>query len=218
MPQPMPTTAWPAVLLLGAGGHGRVVADAARRRQLRLCVTDADPARVRTELLPGVPCCAPDQAQDWLRAHGAGLHVAIGHNATREREALAWAARLGTGGLASIAHPDASVSTDAVLAPACFVAARAVLGPSARLGLGCIVNHGAVVDHEVQVGDFCHVAPLAALGGAVRLGARVLVGAGAVVLPGLSLCDDVVLGAGAVATASITEPGVYVGVPARRVS
>jgi acetyltransferase-like isoleucine patch superfamily enzyme len=80
-----------------------------------------------------------------------------------------------------------------------------------------IVNHGAVVDHDVQVGDFSHVAPLAALGGNVRVGSRVLVGAGAQVLAGVRICDDVVVGAGAVVLADIEAPGVYAGVPARRV-
>ena len=80
-----------------------------------------------------------------------------------------------------------------------------------------IVNHGAVVDHDVQVGDFSHVAPLAALSGNVRIGARVLVGAGAQVLPGVRVADDVVIGAGSVVRAHLAEPGVYAGVPARRI-
>jgi acetyltransferase-like isoleucine patch superfamily enzyme len=80
-----------------------------------------------------------------------------------------------------------------------------------------IVNHGAVVDHDVSVGDFSHVAPLVALGGAVQVGSRVLVGSGASVLPGVRIGDDIVVGAGAAVCDNLLEPGVYAGVPARRV-
>jgi acetyltransferase-like isoleucine patch superfamily enzyme len=79
-----------------------------------------------------------------------------------------------------------------------------------------IVNHGAVVDHDVRVGDFSHIAPRAGLGGGVTVGKRVLIGTGACILPGLAICDDAVIGAGAVVHQDVVEAGVYAGVPARR--
>ena len=69
----------------------------------------------------------------------------------------------------------------------------------------------------MQVGAFSHVAPCAALGGEARVGRGVLVGAGVSLLPGVRICDGVTLGAGAVVRDEIVEPGVYAGVPARRV-
>jgi sugar O-acyltransferase (sialic acid O-acetyltransferase NeuD family) len=119
--------------------------------------------------------------------------------------------------LATIVHPRACVARGAEIGAGCFLAAQSVLGPLARLGTAVIVNHGAVVDHDVELGDFTHVAPLVALSGGVRIGRRVLVGAGAQLLPGVRVCDDVVIGAGAVVLANIEVPGVYAGVPARRV-
>ena len=80
-----------------------------------------------------------------------------------------------------------------------------------------IVNHGAVVDHVVLVGDYTHIAPLVSLGGGVRIGCRVLVGSGVSVLPGVRIGDDIVVGAGAVVCEDLDVPGVYAGVPARRV-
>ena len=117
----------------------------------------------------------------------------------------------------TVVHPRASVSSFATVEAGSFVAAQAVLAPGAAVGRCVIVNHGAVVDHDAQVGDFSHVAPQAALGGHARIGRRVLLGAGAKVLSHVRVVDDVVIGANAVVHADITEPGVYAGVPARRI-
>lgn len=204
----MPTD---ALLIFGAGGHGRVVADAARAAGVTgLLASDRNPALCQGELLPGVALHRPD---DPATAEAAALHVAIGHNAARERETLA----LGLQRLRTVRHPAASVSPFAQLGAGSFVAAQAVVAPGARLGLGVIVNHGAVVDHDCRIGDFAHIAPGAVLGGQVHIGERVLVGSGAVVQPGLSVVADAVIGSGAVVRQNIDTPGTYVGIPARRI-
>lgn len=216
MPDPAPSVRLRTLLLFGAGGHARVAADMAALMPAvwgRLVASDRNPARCIGELLPGIPLVPLAMAQEIARGLDARVHVAIGDNAAREREGQAW----GMDRLASLQHPQASVSRHALLQAGCLVAAQAVIGPGALIGAGAIVNHGAVVDHDVQVGAFAHVAPNATLGGAVRIGQRVLVGAGAVVLPGLALADDVVIGAGAVVCVSLDASGVYAGVPARRV-
>lgn len=198
------------LLIFGAGGHGRVVADAALLSALwpGILASDRDPARCRGDLLPGIPVLAPELAM----ASAAAVHVAIGNAADREKEVAALAASV----LATVAHPHATVSVHAQVGPGCFIAAQAVVAPGARLGASVIVNHGAVLDHDAEVGDYSHIAPLAALGGGVRIGRRVLVGSGASVLPGVRIRDDVIVGAGAVVVDHLSEPGVYAGVPARR--
>lgn len=197
--------------ILGASGHGRVVADAALRAAAwdALVGTDRDPARCDGALLPGVPLAPLAQA---LAGDGP-LHVAIGQNAARQREAQA----AGLQRLATVVHPQASVSPFARLGAGSFVAAQAVVGPQADLAEGVIVNHGAVVDHDCQVGAFAHIAPGATLAGGCRVGAGVLVGAGARLLPGVSVGEGATVGAGAVVTRDITQPGTYAGVPARRI-
>ena len=199
------------LLILGAGGHGRVVADAAQRqgRWRRILATDRDPSRCSGELLAGVHLMALEAAL----LLDAALHVAIGDAAARQSETAA----LAPGRLATVIHPLASVSSHAQVGDGCFIAAQTVVGPRARLGSGVIVNHGAIVDHDACIGDFCHIAPRAVLGGGVRLGARVLVGTGASVLPGLQVCADAVIGAGAVVHRPVMLAGVYAGLPARKI-
>ena len=199
-----------SLLIFGAGGHGRVVADAALAsgRWLRVLASDRDPARCSGELLSGVALLPAYAAT----ASAAAVHVAIGNAAARTREVEALPAGL----LATVIHPSASISVHSRIAPGCFVAAQAVVAPGAELGVSVIVNHAAVVDHDVVVGDFCHIAPSAVLGGGVRVGRRVLVGSGARLLPGVRVGDDIVIGAGAVVLDDLLEPGVYAGVPARR--
>lgn len=201
-----------SLLLFGAGGHARVVADAALASAgwVSIIGSDRDALRCTGELVPGVILF---QVGDAALASIAGIHIAIGNNAARETEAAAW----GHARLVTVIHPAAMVSPLAEIGAGCFLAAGAIVGPGARMDMGVIVNHGAVVDHDVMLGAFCHVAPNATLGGGVRIGRRVLVGAGAVVLPGITIADDVVIGAGAVANAPLLEAGTYAGVPARNI-
>lgn len=199
-----------SLVIVGAGGHGCVVVDAAlcTGAWTRVSVTENVRTPVPGDYLPGVQRVAYAE----LAGSAARVHIAIGDARARERESNAWKARLAT-----IVHPHATVSRFADIAEGAFVAAQAVVGPRAQLGICVIVNHGAVVDHDCAVGDYSHIAPGATLGGAARVGARVLLGAGARLLAKVSVCDDVVVGAGAVVIESIATPGVYAGVPARRV-
>ena len=201
----------PPLLIFGAGGHGRVLVDAAllMHRWSRIVVSDRKLPDNQSELLTGIGLLTVTAAQ----ALDPSVHVAIGNNQFRQREAGAW----GHERLVSVVHPAAVISVFSNMGAGCFVAAGAVIGPSAQLGMGVIVNHGAVVDHDAEIGLFSHIAPNASLGGHVKLGQRVLVGSGAVVLPSIVIGDDVTVGAGSVVNANLLESGTYAGIPARKI-
>ncbi|MES2508732.1 MAG: NeuD/PglB/VioB family sugar acetyltransferase [Pseudomonadota bacterium] len=200
-----------SLMIFGAGGHGRVVADAAllAGAYQEVFASDRNPSSCEGELLPGVALRALDTAgsTNFL------VHIAIGNNLARQQEAAFW----GYENLAAVVHPAAAVSPFSTVGQGCFVAAGAIVGPAAHVGTGVIVNHGAVVDHDVEVGAFSHIAPNAALGGHVKTGKRVLVGAGAVILPLKVIGDDVTIGAGSVVNCDLPEPGTYAGTPARKI-
>ena len=201
----------PPLLIFGAGGHGRVLVDAAllTHQWHRIVVSDRKLPDNQNEMLPGIELVTITDGQ----ALDPWVHVAIGNNQFRQQEAGA----LGYERLVSVVHPAAVISVFSSLRAGCFVAAGAVIGPSAKVGIGVIVNHGAVVDHDVEIGSFSHVAPNASLGGHVKLGRRVLIGSGAVVLPSIVIGDDVTVGAGSVVNANLWESGIYAGIPARKI-
>jgi sugar O-acyltransferase (sialic acid O-acetyltransferase NeuD family) len=140
--------------------------------------------------------------------------LAVGSNNARSK-VMQWLGEQGHE-LETVIHPAAFVGSTASIAEGVFVSAGAIAIAEARIGRGAIINTAASVDHDCVVGDCAHIAPGVHLCGDVTIGARTLVGTGSVVRPGTSVCDDVILGAGAVVVRDITEPGTFVGNPARR--
>jgi sugar O-acyltransferase (sialic acid O-acetyltransferase NeuD family) len=204
------------ILIIGAGGHGQVIADvfrARRRSGLASSATaflDDDPrclgatlagSRVlgSTGLLPSVQ-------------HDAVI-VAIGDNRTRASVSV----RLIAAGevLAVAEHPRSIVAEDVAAGAGSMVCAGAVIGTGSLIGASAIVNTGATVDHHAAIGDYVHIAPGVHLGGEVRVGEGALIGIGAVVLPRVRIGAWSTVGAGAVVTADVPAGVTVVGVPAR---
>jgi sugar O-acyltransferase (sialic acid O-acetyltransferase NeuD family) len=97
-----------------------------------------------------------------------------------------------------------------------LILSNVIVEAEAKIGKGNLLNVGSSVFHEVQIDDFNEIMPGAKLLGNSKIGSLCRIGTNAVILPGVKICDNVVIGAGAVVTKSITEPGTYVGVPAKR--
>jgi len=93
--------------------------------------------------------------------------------------------------------------------------AGTVINPEARIGKGCIVNTSSSIDHDCGIGDYVHIAVGAHICGTVQIGNNTWIGAGATISNNIDVCSDCLIGAGAVVVKNITEPGTYIGVPAR---
>jgi sugar O-acyltransferase (sialic acid O-acetyltransferase NeuD family) len=113
-------------------------------------------------------------------------------------------------------HPSAAIGLLVTFDKLIMIGPKAVINTLSALGTGAIINSGAIVEHECVIDDFAHIGPGAILAGNVRVGKRTFIGAGAVVREGVKICDDVLVGAAAVVVKDITEPGTYVGIPARK--
>jgi sugar O-acyltransferase (sialic acid O-acetyltransferase NeuD family) len=202
------------IILIGAGGHGKVVLDALitiEKRTDGICIFDESIKRIGQKIL-NLTVHRFDPDMDFA---GQRFHVCIGDNNARER---LFDKLKGGGGLpVTVIHPIATIALGAAIGEATLVAAGAIVAPFAVVGKGAILNHGAVVDHDCHVGNFCHVGPGATLAGNVYLGERVLIGAGANILPGINIGDDSTIGAGAVVRTDVPAGTTYVGVPARQI-
>lgn len=198
------------LMILGAGGHGKVVADIAKRSGWPDIAFLDDNAAAET--WGGYPVVGP--VRDAQRYPEAEFIVAIGNSAVRERIQKALSAR----GLriATLIHPSAIVAEDTVIGEGTTVMAGAVINPGAVLGNGVIVNTCASVDHDCRIGDYVHISVGARIAGTVTVGEGTWIGAGAVISNNTAVTAGCVIGAGAVVVKDITESGTYIGVPAKK--
>jgi sugar O-acyltransferase (sialic acid O-acetyltransferase NeuD family) len=183
-----------ALVILGAGGHAAVVAEAATRAGWRIVGVAASDKPAASGPFAGAEWFGdPDGADTRARvaaqvARGAMLHAAVGDAAVRERWFTGFG---GADAFAAVIDPTAVVSPSARIGRGVFLSTHSVVHARAEIGVGVIVNTSAVVEHDSVVGDFAHLSPGAILCGAVRIGSAAQVGAGAVVIP------NRVIGAGA---------------------
>jgi len=166
------------VLIIGAGGHGKVVLDVVQAQALHRCVgfIDANPA-LAGQHVGDVQVLGQANLLPRLKSQKLGAAiVAIGDWRTR----LRYARLLADQGFALVnaIHPSAVVAKSARLGQNIVVAAGAIIGPEADIADSCIVNHAAVVDHECQIGAGVHVCPAAALAGRVQVGEGAFLGLG----------------------------------------
>ena len=214
----------PSILILGAGGHARVVADILLRAHeqaeqgaegdnstlLPAGFVDDDPDLAGTTIL-GLPVVGSiDRLGDI--EHDAVI-VAVGDNHARARIF----SRMEAAGerIANAIHPGAVVAPDVLLGQGVMVCAGVVVNTGAVIGDDVILNTGCTVDHHNEIGPHAHLAPGVHLGGHVRVGEGALTGIGSTAIPGASIGDWAIVGAGSVVTKEIPPHTTCVGAPTR---
>lgn len=193
------------LVIIGAGGHGRVVADVAK-----LCGYNE-----MIFLDDGASPLSSGRISDYpIYRDSFDFIVAIGNNSVRRR----LQSELSENGCTVVAlvHPSAVIGSGVVIGKGTVVMAGAVINADAVIGEGVIVNTSSSVDHDCRVGDFCHISVGARLAGTVSVGDNTMISAGAVVINNTNVCNDCIIGAGAVVIADIAESGLYIGVPAAK--
>lgn len=198
------------LVIIGAGGHGSVIADIARLNGYESIVFLDDAC---TERADGYPVLGKVEEAPRFMAD-ADFILAIGNNATRKR-LQTWLADQGAR-LATLIHPHAVIAENVTVGKGTAIMAGAVVNPGTSVGEGVILNTCCSVDHDCRVGDFVHIAVGAHLCGTVTVGDDSFICAGTTVINNISVCEGATLGAGALVIRDITEKGTYVGVPAKR--
>ena len=195
------------LIIIGASGHGKVVADIAALNGYKDIVFLDNDSNIKN--CAGYPVLGPDTMTSEL---DGDVFIAVGKAETRKKLMERDANR----NFPVLIHPSAVVADSSEVGVGSVVMAGAVINPGARIGKGCIINTSSSVDHDCVVGDYVHISVGAHLSGTVVVGTGTWIGAGAIVSNNVDICADCVIGAGAVVIKDITEPGTYVGVPARK--
>ncbi|MDF2179792.1 acetyltransferase [Aliiglaciecola sp. CAU 1673] len=200
------------LVIIGAGGHGKVAADCAEQQGGFSSIIFLDQGGSEHKDYPWPILDKPENFARFIDGNSS-FFVAIGHNASRDRWTQALIA--GNAPLATLIHPTAVISAHSQIGAGTLVCARAVVNPFTSIGISCIVNTSAIIEHDCKVNDLVHVAPGSCLAGNVEVGRASFIGIGTSIVPGIKLGANVQIGAGAAVTKDIKDNCLAVGVPAR---
>lgn len=196
------------VVIIGTGGHAKVVADIIKLNKDNLIgfLTNDD---TLTSFL-GKPILGLDT--EYKKIKNAQFIIAIGNSCVREKIANSmpdakWYTAI---------HPKAIISqTETVIGEGTVISANAVVNACSKIGKHCIINTNCTVEHDNIIKSFSHISVGTMLAGNVYVGEKTWIGIGASVKNGITICDNCLIGAGAVVVKDIVKPGIYIGVPAR---
>jgi len=200
------------VVILGAGGHARVIVDVLEG------IGEVDIAGFTSpegtpEMFCGYPRLGTDDDLDEILRSGVRFaFAAVGEN--ERRKACIHLLRARGFGLINVISPHAVVSARAVLGKGVAVLPGAIINAAAQISDGVIINTNASVDHDCVIGACAHIAPGAVVAGCVRVGDGVLLGVGCRVIPRVSIGDGTTIWAGAVVVRDVGQHLVAMGVPA----
>jgi len=201
------------LLIVGASGHGRVIADIAlkmnRWKSIKFLDDDENIKSSMGIEVIGKSVDAFKYINDW------NIFVAIGSNSVRQKIQEKLEAEGAS--IPVLIHPDAIIGEQVEIGDGTAVMAGAIINCCTRIGKGCIINTGATVDHDNLIEDYVHISPGVHIAGTVKIGKGTWLGVGSIVSNNVNITSGCIIGAGAVVVKDITEPGTYIGVPARRV-
>jgi sugar O-acyltransferase (sialic acid O-acetyltransferase NeuD family) len=201
------------LLIIGASGHGRVVADIALKmnRWQEIAFLDDD-ENIQSPMLIEIIGKSND-AFSYINDYD--IFVAIGNNQTRKK--IQTQLEMAGANIPTLIHPSAIIGEKVEVGIGTVVMAGVVINCCSSIGEGCIINTGAVIDHDNVIEDYVHISPGGRLAGTVKVGKGSWLGIGSVVSNNVNICSGCKIGAGAVVVRDITVPGTYVGVPVRRI-
>ncbi len=195
-------------MIIGASGHGKVIADIAVKCGYKNIAFVDDNA---VGECMGFPIIGTRDNFNQANDGNTDFIIGIGNNQIRkmfaENYCLNWI---------TLIHPSAQIGIDVQIGIGTVVMANAVINSGTSIGKHSIINSAAVIEHDNILGDYVHISPNAALAGTVHVGDDTHIGIGATVKNNINICSKCTIGAGAVIVKNITESDIYAGVPARR--
>lgn len=201
------------LIVIGAGGHGKVIIDIALKMNTwnQICfLDDSTPVQIN-----GVFPVVGRVNEALNHKNDADFFVAIGSNVTRRR-IHEWLENHRCH-IATLIHPSAILANDVVIGVGSVVMANVVINSSTIVKKGCIINTSSSIDHDNIIGQFVHVSPGVRIAGGVEVGDDTWLGIGSITSNNVTICEHCIIGAGAVVINDIKVSGKYVGNPARKI-
>ena len=190
------------LLIIGASGHGRVIADIAKLLNFDVSFCDDDVRQFEREhVLP----------RSKVNFQNRNLIIGIGNNKIRGKIAFQYPENK----FLKLFHPSSVISKFSYISDGTVVMPLAVINVGVKIGEHCIINTGAIIEHDCILHDFVHVSPNATLCGSVVIGRYSWIGAGAIVIQGIKIGENVTIGAGSVVINDIPDNTIVVGNPAK---
>ncbi|MFH1748576.1 MAG: acetyltransferase [Planctomycetota bacterium] len=213
----MPLAGLSRTLILGAGGHGRVVLDILLQAGQNEVVgfLDNNPA-IHGRRIDGIPVYGSIDGLDHFRAECdiEGVVIAIGDNGTRR--SIARQVEAAGIQLFNAIHPSATLAFNTNIGRNVVIAAGAVVCAHCQIGNSVILNTGCIIDYQTMIGEGSHICPGVRIAGRVKVEAGAFIGVGATIIPNITLGCESIVGAGAVVIEDVPPLGTVVGVPARQ--
>lgn len=200
------------VVIIGAGGHAKVIADIIVKSKDNVIGFLDDNVEIGKAIIGNLECIGKISKCVEIQATNPNYMfvIAIGNNFVRkniyEKYKLNYYIAI---------HPTAIIGMQVTIEEGAVVMANACINPNAKIGKSCIINTGAIIEHDNIIEDYVHISPNSTLCGTVKIAECTHIGAGSTIKNNITICENCIIGAGAVVVKDIKEKGTYVGVPAR---
>jgi sugar O-acyltransferase (sialic acid O-acetyltransferase NeuD family) len=206
------------ILLVGGGGHCISCIDVIESTRQYSIVGVLDPKGPNSPRVAGYPVIGSDDDAASLLPSSRLALITVGQMASALTRKNVFARMAAAGAVFPVI-----VASTAYCSPHCevgegtIVMHRAVVNAAAKIGVNCIINSACLLEHGAVVGSHCHISTAAIVNGDCVIGDEVFIGSNATLFNGVKVASGAAIGGGSVVTRSITEPGTYVGNPARRI-
>lgn len=202
------------LIIIGASGHGKVVADIAIKLNRYDEISFLDDNENMKECMQFSVVGKVKDVYNYLS--DSDIFVAIGNSIVRKN--LMEDLKAKGAYFPTLVHPSAIIGMGTVIGRGTVVMPGAIINPYSFIGEGCIINTSASVDHDCSIGNYVHVSVDAHLAGTVKVLEHTWIGIGATVKNNISIGSNIMIGAGAVVVKDLTESGTYIGVPAKKMN